>query len=298
MTHQMLFRIRILVLYGSFLLLTLAAAGQDLRGRCVGVQRGDALEAEIGPRRVTIRLAGIAAPEPAQPFGAAARQALAGLALDREIVARPLLRDPSGAIHAVVFAAPDSTASLNVALVRAGWAWSDPASNLVKGLDDAQQLARAAGAGLWRDPAAMAPWEWRTLPAGRRPAARFTPEGKAVQPQAKPTPAATQLFVSRNAPEDDALLRNVIAASRRAQPRLDDVSKRMLIAGYRQGGARGMPAGGATRRLGGSSYDDAPFANESYFPQQSTRQLGNVMTIRSGFSTPPNGMGPGFVLGR
>ena len=70
----------------------LAAGARDFTGRCVGVPSGDTLEALMGPRRVTVHLAGVAAPQARQPFGEAARKSLSRLALDREIVVREQLR--------------------------------------------------------------------------------------------------------------------------------------------------------------------------------------------------------------
>ncbi len=53
--------------------------------------------------------------------------------------------------------------SLNHVLVRAGLAWMYRRYTNDQSLSDLEEEARAAGRGLWADPHAVAPWQWRKM---------------------------------------------------------------------------------------------------------------------------------------
>lgn len=130
----------------------------------VGVSDGDTLTARCGGagshERIKVRIAAIDAPEKNQPFGQRARQALSELCLrdmakvyrrstgrNGQIVADVECRDQDVARH----------------MIAGGWAWVyDGATELGDApLYKAQDVVRDARQGLWRDPAAVAPWKWR-----------------------------------------------------------------------------------------------------------------------------------------
>lgn len=105
-----------------------------------------------------MRLAEIDAPEKAQPFGNRSRQSLAELCFQTEAVIRTEKKDRYGRSVARVECRGKDASAHQVAT---GMAWAftrfltDPE---IKRLQDA---ARAAGLGLWSEPEAVAPWEWR-----------------------------------------------------------------------------------------------------------------------------------------
>jgi endonuclease YncB( thermonuclease family) len=107
-----------------------------------------------------VRLHGVDMPEKAQAFGTRARQFASELAFQKTVTVRVRDTDRYGRLVAEVIL-PDGR-SLNHELVRAGMAWwyrqyarSDAT------LAQLEAAAKAAKRGLWSDPHAVAPWEWR-----------------------------------------------------------------------------------------------------------------------------------------
>ena len=153
----------------TFLFLALCLAtcvhAVELRGKIVGVSDGDTvtvLNAERHQHKV--RLAGIDAPEKAQPFGQASKISLSDQIFGREVAVTWDKRDRYGRIIGKI-----SVDHLDVCLeqVRRGMAWHykqyarDQAPDDRVTYAEAEVAARAARAGLWRDVAPVAPWEWR-----------------------------------------------------------------------------------------------------------------------------------------
>ena len=146
------------------------AATYALTGRVVDVSDGDTLTLLVNHARERIRLASIDAPEtshgrdrPGQPFGQAARKALAAQVAggtytlecyERDRYERHICDLPLG-----------SGETVNRRMVAAGMAWA----NMQGGgkymrdpvLPKLQESARAQRLGLWAQPGAVAPWEWR-----------------------------------------------------------------------------------------------------------------------------------------
>ena len=150
-----------------FLVLCLATCvhAVELRGKVVGVSDGDTvtvLDAERHQHKV--RLAGIDAPEKAQAFGQASKISLSDQIFGREVAVIWDKRDRYGRIIGKI-----SVDHLDVCLeqVRRGMAWHykqyarDQAPDDRVTYAEAEVAARAARAGLWRDVAPVAPWEWR-----------------------------------------------------------------------------------------------------------------------------------------
>lgn len=123
---------------------------------------GDTLTARCGEpgafREVKVRLAEIDAPEKRQPFGQRSKASLAAQCFGAWATIQPQTVDRYGrTVGRVECRAGDASSRQ----VEAGMAWfftrygTDPR---IKVLEDA---ARASRVGLWADPAAVAPWEWR-----------------------------------------------------------------------------------------------------------------------------------------
>lgn len=124
----------------------------------IGVTDGDTLTVLDDHRPIKIRLANIDAPEKKQSFGRRSQQALANLCFGKDAQYQEQDIDRYGRTVAVVTCAGVEASRAQVAL---GLAWVYPKYNKNPELPAIEASARAAGAGLWRDPAPVPPWEWR-----------------------------------------------------------------------------------------------------------------------------------------
>ncbi len=151
-----------LSLFISFALLASQALAADFTGRVVGVSDGDTITVLHSGKAERIRLHGIDCPEKRQAFGNRAKQFTSNLVFAKTVTVQVVDRDRYGRTVAEVLL-PDGR-SLNRELVGAGLAWwyrrSAPDDETLKQLE---HEARAAQRGLWADPHAVAPWEWRIM---------------------------------------------------------------------------------------------------------------------------------------
>lgn len=123
--------------------------------------------------RLDLRLAGLELPErartgipgapdlPGQPFGEVALSYLRDLILDRLVRLDTYGRDASRRLLGVVWL---GDISVNLALVKEGLAWVDPAFAVTKvraGLEVAERQAQVGRYGLWVLPDPEPPWEYR-----------------------------------------------------------------------------------------------------------------------------------------
>ena len=154
----------VLVLFLS-LLSSACTQAETFTGKVVRVLDGDTAEVLDATNTVhRIRFSGIDAPEKDQPFGMKAKQELLALIGGRVVDVEWYKLDVhKRRIGKVTVDGQD----VGLAMVRAGFAWwyvayakeQQPAD---RGLyQAAEAAARAAGLGLWRDPAPVAPWDWR-----------------------------------------------------------------------------------------------------------------------------------------
>lgn len=145
-------------------LLTMAPA-QALEGRVVGVSDGDTLTVlDADKRQHKIRLSGIDAPESGQAFGNRAKQGLSDCAFGRTALITGDKTDRYGRTVAKVTVAG---VDCNLRQIELGLAWhykkyagEQPAMERTS-YSAAEDAARAARRGLWADPHAMPPWDWR-----------------------------------------------------------------------------------------------------------------------------------------
>ena len=144
-----------------------AAAGTQwiVEGRVVGVSDGDTITVlDAGKAQHTVRLGGIDAPERAQPYGTVAKQTLSALVFDRRVEARCWKRDRYGREVCSVFA---GTSDVGLAMLRDGVAWHYKEFEREQSAEERAEYARVeadarfAGRGLWREPGAIPPWQWR-----------------------------------------------------------------------------------------------------------------------------------------
>jgi endonuclease YncB( thermonuclease family) len=177
---------RLLVAASWSLLTLLACAGvpaetvapQTLAAHVVKVSDGDSLEVRDSNGLVhRIRLGGIDAPEHDQPFGNRARQTLSRYVLDKDVRVEIQKRDAYGRFVAKVWvvspdapcAVPSCPKTLDVAQAQlaSGMAWHYKKYQMEQTEEDRLRYAfeeyeaRARKVGLWSDPHARPPDEWR-----------------------------------------------------------------------------------------------------------------------------------------
>ena len=150
----------------AFLLLYAShALAAELAGKVVGVTDGDTITfLSAGNVEEKIRLAGIDAPEKAQPFGQAAKQKLSDLVYGHQVVVDWSKRDRYGRIVGKVLIG-DQDACLEQ--VKSGMAWHYVKYSVEQSPDDrsayaaAEATARSTRIGLWSETAPVPPWDWR-----------------------------------------------------------------------------------------------------------------------------------------
>ena len=135
-----------------------APVAAEVVGRVVAIHDGDTITVLVAGRNIRVRLHAVDAPERGQPFSNASRHALEALVAGREVRIVERGHDGYGRLLGRVHA---GTVDVNAEQVRLGYAWvfrrfaNDPV------LLALEAEAKAARRGLWRDPRAVAPWEWR-----------------------------------------------------------------------------------------------------------------------------------------
>lgn len=138
--------------------------------KVVGVSDGDTLTViRPDPRnpgrtlRHRVRLAEIDTPEKAQPYGAAAKQALSDLVFNRTVRIEQIDVDRYGRLVAHVYAGDTRQIWANARMVRSGHAWVYRRYARSPELFQMEDVARRQRAGLWSLPESerTPPWEWR-----------------------------------------------------------------------------------------------------------------------------------------
>jgi endonuclease YncB( thermonuclease family) len=134
-----------------------------LHGEVVGVHDGDTLTLLVEQEEIKIRLDGIDAPESGQAFGTQAKNALSETVFAKAVRVTVTDTDRYGRSIGVVEVADDRgrARNVNLAMVRAGFAWHYVEYSDDEDLAAAERQAREAERGLWVDPDPVAPWVWR-----------------------------------------------------------------------------------------------------------------------------------------
>ena len=162
-------KVRAAAALAALWLLASCDQGTKFSGTVVSIADGDTLTVLHAGKQERVRLYGVDCPEKKQPFGTRARQLTGQLAFHQVVTVRVKDRDRYGrTVGEVVL--PDGKV-LNQELVRAGLAWwyRDYAAGDLR-LALLEREARAAGRGVWSDPRAVPPWEYRKR--GRAAAAK------------------------------------------------------------------------------------------------------------------------------
>jgi len=139
----------------------LAAAPQDterLIGKVIGVTDGDTIKVLVDRKPVTVRLEGIDAPESKQSFGTRSKQALSKIVFGKTVVVNKTSEDRYGRTLGTIML---GRTDINAKMIEDGWAWHFKKYNKDERLAKLEQEARSAKRGLWADPNALAPWDYR-----------------------------------------------------------------------------------------------------------------------------------------
>jgi endonuclease YncB( thermonuclease family) len=141
-----------------------SAIATTITGEVVKVADGDTITI-LTPEReqVKIRLYGIDTPERKQPYSRKAGQFTSSLVAGKKVQVEVYDNDRYGRIVGVVFA---DGVNVNEEILRAGYAWQYRKYCKADFCDDwlkLEEQAKAAKLGLWSEPKAMPPWEWRRL---------------------------------------------------------------------------------------------------------------------------------------
>lgn len=155
---------------------SITAHAKTLTGIVVSVADGDTVTLhDARRRRYKVRVAGIDAPEKAQPFGLRSKASLADLVLSRAVDVQWNKRDRYRRIVGKVFVADPNcrtdwcprTVDAGLAQLTAGLAWwYGQYAREQSGEDSwryafAERGARSRRAGLWSDRSPTPPWAWR-----------------------------------------------------------------------------------------------------------------------------------------
>ncbi len=143
-------------------LLFVSPAFADFSGRVVGVTDGDTIKVMHNGMAEKIRLYGIDSPEKGQAYGTKAKQFTSEMVFGKDVTVKTHGLDKYGRTIGVVML-PDGR-NLNHELVKAGLAWwyrkYAPHDDTLRELEEKAQQTKH---GLWADPHAVPPWEWRKL---------------------------------------------------------------------------------------------------------------------------------------
>ena len=135
-----------------------SAAHADFTGKVVAVADGDTITVMRDLVPVKLRLLEIDAPEKKQAFGARSTQSLSDLCFNKTATLIEKGRDRYGRTLARVRC---EGVDANAEQVRRGMAWVYDRYVTDRALYAVQTEARDAGRGLWADPDAVPPWQWR-----------------------------------------------------------------------------------------------------------------------------------------
>jgi len=134
--------------------------------RVVGVHDGDTLTGlDEAKTQFKIRLDAIDAPEIKQPFGQAAKKALADKVFGKDVVVVAKTKDRYGRTVGHIML---GNRDINLEMLEEGMAWHYEKYDHNKRMREAEQTARAAKRGLWAEVDSVPPWDWRAAEKSRK----------------------------------------------------------------------------------------------------------------------------------
>ena len=134
-------------------------SNHNFYGKITAIKDGDTYKILTDTGEATIRLAHIDCPEKRQPFGTRAKQFASDLCFAKQVkIIWDGSKDRNGRLIAEVYI---GNFCVNKELVKAGLAWHFKKYSNDESYDALEQKARKLKVGLWSEPNAIAPWEWR-----------------------------------------------------------------------------------------------------------------------------------------
>ena len=161
--------IRIILLAALLLSVYTLGSASGLEGQVAEVVDGGTITVISLKRPVKIRLIGLAALDPKQPYADVARQHLSDLILNKYVVVRYSRLQHGYLVGKVLLGDMDVGAQM----IRDGVAWYDKPDESHLGeqerelYDASEQAARNERRGLWHDESPIAPWEFRRAQLAR-----------------------------------------------------------------------------------------------------------------------------------
>lgn len=173
--RQLTFRVLLrCFLIAAYITCSGTAVSETLTGKVIAVTDGDTITVLDADREQhKIRLMGIDAPEKNQPFGQRSKQNLSRLVFSREALVDWEKRDRFGRIVGKVLVQPQGcrlcsmTLDVGHAQISVGLAWwyrkysKEQSDQDAAAYEFSEQEAKTRRIGLWVDPAAIPPWEFR-----------------------------------------------------------------------------------------------------------------------------------------
>lgn len=146
-----------------FLLLVPYFILAQISAKVIGVSDGDTITVLLdGNVQKKLRLAEVDCPESGQAFGKNAKQFTSDEVFGKEITFVQTDTDRYGRAIAKVYYDEDRK-YLSEEIIIAGWGWWYYFYSKDEVLGEMEQQARHEKKGLWTDPRAIAPWEYRKL---------------------------------------------------------------------------------------------------------------------------------------
>ena len=132
----------------------------SISGKVVKVADGDTFTLlDNNNQQVRVRLHGIDAPERGQDFGNVSRQKLSDLIFGKGVVVEEMDVDRYGRTVAIVYTTDGIC--VNEQLLKEGLAWHYKEYDSNEAWANMERNAKKEKRGLWSQPKAVAPWQWR-----------------------------------------------------------------------------------------------------------------------------------------
>ena len=152
---------KIIILALLFLSTYNVLAQAMLTGKVIGVKDGDTVEViDDQNKTIILRLAEVDCPEKKQSYSNAAKQFTSNTIYRKTIRYIVTNKDRYGRSVAKVYY---KNKYLSAQLIKNGMGWHYKKYSHSKELALLEQNARASRIGLWKDPNAIAPWDWRKM---------------------------------------------------------------------------------------------------------------------------------------
>lgn len=164
----------LIVMRSFFLIFFLAlffspAQAEQMTCLVVGVTDGDTIKVRCGQpgayEQIKVRFGAIDAPESKQAFGQRSKQALSDLIYMKQAQLNCYKQDRYK--RNICTVSTSAAGDVGLAMIRQGMAWwyrdyaREQSADARKRYEQAEQHAMKEKRGLWSDPHAMPPWEWR-----------------------------------------------------------------------------------------------------------------------------------------